>query len=28
VGFEILRHEIVPDPMSHGRHLFALVRRA
>lgn len=26
-GFEILRHEIVPDPMSHGRHLFALVRR-
>ncbi len=27
VGFEVLRHEIVPDPMSHGRHLFALVRR-
>ncbi len=27
VGFDILRHEIVPGPMSHGRHLFALVRR-
>ncbi len=27
VGLEILRHEIVDDPMSHGRHLFALVRR-
>ena len=26
--FEILRDEIVPDPMSHGRHLFALVRRS
>ena len=24
-GFDILRHELVKDPMNHGRHLFALV---
>jgi ubiquinone/menaquinone biosynthesis C-methylase UbiE len=24
-GFDILRHELVNDPMNHGRHLFALV---
>ena len=24
-GFDIIRHEIVEDPMDHGRHLFALV---
>jgi ubiquinone/menaquinone biosynthesis C-methylase UbiE len=23
--FDIIRHELVPDPMDHGRHLFALV---
>jgi SAM-dependent methyltransferase len=27
-GFEVLHDEIVPDPMGHGAHLFALVRRA
>jgi hypothetical protein len=26
-GFEIVHDEIVPDPMGHGAHLFALVRR-
>jgi ubiquinone/menaquinone biosynthesis C-methylase UbiE len=24
-GFDIIRHELVKDPMNHGRHLFALV---
>jgi ubiquinone/menaquinone biosynthesis C-methylase UbiE len=24
-GFDIIRHELVNDPMNHGRHLFALV---
>jgi len=24
-GFDIIRHELVADPMHHGRHLFALV---
>jgi len=23
-GFDIIRHELVEDPMDHGRHLFAL----
>jgi hypothetical protein len=23
--FDIIRHELVRDPMDHGRHLFALV---
>ena len=24
-GFDIIRDELVEDPMDHGRHLFALV---
>jgi len=24
-GFDLIRHELVEDPMNHGRHLFALV---
>ena len=24
-GFDVIRHELVDDPMDHGRHLFALV---
>jgi SAM-dependent methyltransferase len=27
-GFDILRHDLVTDPMDHGHHLFALVTRA
>jgi len=27
-GFDIVRHEVVEDPMNHGRHLFALVTAA